>query len=94
MRSEGNGEKERYTHLNAEFQRRARRDKKDFLSDQCKEIEENNRMGSTRGLFKELRDTKGTFHAKMGTIKDRNGMDLKKQKILRDGKNTQKTYTK
>ena len=94
MRSEGNGEKERYTHLNAEFQRRARRDKKDFLSDQCKEIEENNRMGSTRGLFKELRDTKGTFHAKMGTIKDRNGMDLKKQKILRGGKNTQKTYTK
>ena len=72
----GKGEKERYTHLNAEFQRRARRDKKDFLSDQCKEIEENNRMGSTRGLFKELRDTKGTFHAKMGTIKDRNGMEL------------------
>ena len=72
----GKGEKERDTHLNAEFQRRARRDKKDFLSDQCKEIEENNRMGSTRGLFKELRDTKGTFHAKMGTIKDRNGMDL------------------
>ena len=78
----------------AEFQRIARRDTKAFLSDQCKEIEENNRMGSTRGLFKELRDTKGTFHAKMGTIKDRNGMDLKKQKILRDGKNTQKTYTK
>ena len=81
--------------MNAEFQRRARRDKKDFLSDQCKEIEENNRMGSTRGLFKELRDTKGTFHAKMGTIKDRNGMDLKKQKILRrGGKNTQKNYRK
>ena len=74
------GEKERYSHLNAEFQRRARRDKKDFLSDQCKEIEENNRMGSTRGLFKELRDTKGTFHAKMGTIKDRNGKDLTKER--------------
>ena len=70
------GEKERYTHLNAEFQRIARRDKKDFLSDQCKEIEENNRMGKTRDLFKQIRDTKGTFHAKMGTIKDRNGMDL------------------
>jgi len=69
-------EKERYTHLNAEFQRIARRDKKAFLSDQCKEIEENNRMGKTRGLFKKIRDTKGTFHAKMGTIKDRNGMDL------------------
>ena len=70
------GEKERYTHLNAEFQRIARRDKKTFLSDQCKEIEENNRMGKTRDLFKKSRDTKGTFHAKMGTIKDRNGMDL------------------
>ena len=70
------GEKERYKHLNAEFQRRARRDKKDFLSDQCKEIEENNRMGKTRDLFKKIRDTKGTFHAKMGSIKDRNGMDL------------------
>ena len=70
------GEKERYTHLNAEFQRIARRDKKAFLSDQCKEIEENNRMGKTRGLFKKIRDTKGTFHAKMGSIKDRNGMDL------------------
>ena len=73
---QGKGEKERYTHLNAEFQRIARRDKKAFLSDQCKEIEENNRMGKTRELFKEIRDTKGTFHAKMGTIKDRNGMDL------------------
>ena len=72
----GKGEKERYTHLNAEFQRIARRDKKTFLSDQCKEIEENNRMGKTRDLFKKIRDTKGTLHAKMGTIKDRNGMDL------------------
>ena len=70
------GEKERYTHLNAEYQRIARRDKKDFLSDQCKEIEENNRMGRTRDLFKKIRDTKGTFHAKMDSIKDRNGMDL------------------
>ena len=70
------GEKERYTHLNAEFQRIARRDKKDFLSDQCKEIEENNRMGKTSDLFKKMRDTKGTFHAKMGSVKDRNGMDL------------------
>jgi len=70
------GEKERYTHLNAEFQRIARRDKKAFLSDQCKEIVENNRMGKTRDLFKKIRDTKGTFHAKMGSIKDRNGMDL------------------
>ena len=69
-------EKERYTHLNAEFQRIARRDKKAFLSDQCKEIEENNRMGKTRDLFKKIRDTKGTFHAKMGSIKDKNGMDL------------------
>ena len=70
------GEKDRYTHLNAEFQRIARRDKKAFLSDQCKEIEENNKMGKTRDLFKKMRDTKGTFHAKMGLIKDRNGMDL------------------
>ena len=70
------GDKERYTHLNAEFQRIARRDKKAFLSDQWKEIEENNRMGKTRDLFKKIRDTKGTFHAKMGTIKDRNGIDL------------------
>ena len=70
------GEKERYKHLNAEFQRIARRDKKAFLSDQCKEIEENNRKGKTRNLFKKIRDTKGTFHAKMGSIKDRNGMDL------------------
>ena len=70
------GEKERYSHLNAEFQRIARRDKKSFLSDQCKEIEENNRMGKTRDLFKKNRDTKGTFHAKMGTVKDRNDVDL------------------
>ena len=70
------GEKERYTHLNAEFQRIARRDKKVFLSDQCKEIEENNRMGKTRNLFKKIRDSKGLFHAKMGSIKDRNVMDL------------------
>ena len=72
----GKGEKEKYTHLIAEFQRIARRDKKGFLSDQCKEIEGNNRMVKTRDLFKKIRDTKGTFHAKMGTIKDRNGMDL------------------
>ena len=72
----GQEEKERYIHLNAEFQRIARRDKKAFLSDQCKEIEENNRMGKTRDLFKKIRDTKGTFHAKMGTIKARNSMDL------------------
>ena len=89
------GEKERYTHLNAEFQRIARRDKKDFLSDQCKEIEENNRMGNTRDLFKKIRDTKGTFHANLGSIKNRNSMDLTEAKILRrDGKNTQKNCTK
>ena len=70
------GEKERYTHLNAEFQRIARRGKKGFLSDQCKEIEENNRMGKTRDIFKKIGDTKGTFHTKKGSIKDRNGMDL------------------
>ena len=70
------GEKERYTYLNAEFQRRARRDKKDFLSDQCKKMEESNKMGKTRNLFKKIRDTKGTFHAKMGSIKERNGRDL------------------
>ena len=72
----GKGEKERYTHLNAEFQRTARKDKKAFFSDKCKEIEENNRIGKTRDLFKKIRVTKGIFHAKMGTIKDRNGMDL------------------
>ena len=74
--AKGKGEKERYTHLNAEFQRIARSDKKAFLSDQCKEIEENNRMGKTRDLFKKIRNTKGTVHAKMGSIKDKNGMDL------------------
>ena len=74
---------ERYSHLNAEFQRIARRDKKAFLSDQCKEIEENNRMGKTRDLFKKIRDTKGTFHAKMGTIKHRNGMDLTEAKVIK-----------
>ena len=74
--AESKGEKERYTHLNAEFQKTARRDKKAFLSDQCKEIEENNRMGKTRGIFKKIRDTKGIFHEKMSSIKDRNGMDL------------------
>ena len=81
--------------MNAEFHRIARTDKKTFLSDQCKEIEENNRMGKTRDHFKKIRDAKGTFHVKMGLIKDRNGMDLTKQKILRrGGKNTQKKYTK
>ena len=77
------GEKERYTHLNAEFQRIARRDKKAFLSDQCKEIEENNRMGKTRDLFKKIRDTKGIFHANMGSIKDRNSMDLTEAEDIR-----------
>ena len=95
----GKGEKERYIPLKAEFQRIARRDKKAFLSDQCKEIEENNRMGKTIDLFKKIRDTQGTFHEKMGSIKDRNGMDLtediKKQKILRrGGKKTQNNCTK
>ena len=79
------GEKERYTHLNAEFQRIAKRDKKAFLSDQCKEIEENNRMGKTRDLFKKITDTKGTFHAKMGSIKDRNGMDLTETEDIKNG---------
>ena len=74
--AKGKGEKERYVHLNAEFQRIARRDKKAFLSDQCREIEENNRMGKTRDLFKKIRDTKGTFYAQMGSMKDRNDMDL------------------
>ena len=77
------GEKERYTHLNAEFQRIARRDKKVFFSDQCKKIEENNRMGKTRGLFKKIRDTKGTFHEKMGSIKDRNGMDVREAEDIK-----------
>ena len=91
----GKGEKERYTHLNAEFQRIARKDKKAFLSDQCKEIEENNRMGKTRDLFKKMRDTKGSFSAKMGTIKDRNGMDLTEaEDIKKRWHNTRKNYTK
>ena len=89
------GEKKRYTQQKAEFQRMSRRDKKAFLSDQCKEIGEKNRMGKTRDLFKKVRHSKGTFHAKMGSVKGRNGMDLQKQKILRTGsKNTQKNYTK
>ena len=89
------GEKERYKHLNAEFQRIARRDKKAFPSDQCKEMEDNNRMGKTRDLFKKIRDTKGTFHAKMGSIKDKNGMDLTEaEDIRKDSKNTQKNCTK
>ena len=87
----GKGERERYTQLNAEFQRIARRDKKAFLSEQCKEIEENNRMGKTRDLFKKIRDTKGKFHAKMGSIKDRNGMDLIEAE---DIKNRWQVYTK
>ena len=95
MRSETKGEKERYIHLNTEFQRIARRDKKAFLTDQCKETEENNGMGKTRDLVKTIKDTKGIFHAKMGTIKDRNIMDLTVAEILRrGGKNTQKNYTK
>ena len=93
--AKGKGEKERYTHLNAEFQKIARRDKKSFLYGQWKELEENNRTEKTRDLFKKIRDTKGTFHAKMGTIKDRNYMDLAEAEILRrGGKNTQKNYTK
>ena len=79
----GKGEKERYSHLNAEFQRIAKRDKKAFLNDQCKEIEENNTMGKTRDLIKKIRDTKGMFHAKMGSIKDRNGMDLTKAEDIK-----------
>ena len=89
------GEKKRYTHVNAEFQRIARRGKKAFLSDQCKEIEENDRIGKTRDLFKKIRDNEGTLHAKMGSIKDRNGRDLTEVEILRrGGKNTQKNCTK
>ena len=82
--AKGKGEKERYTHLNAEFQRIARRDKKAFLSDQCKEIEENNRMGKIRDLFKKIRDAKGTFHAKIGSINDRNGMDLTEAEDIKE----------
>ena len=89
------GEKERYKHLNAEFQRIARRDKKAFLSDQCKDIEENNRIGKTRDFFKKIRDTTGTFHVKMGPIKNRNGMDLTEaEDIKKRCKNTQKNCTK
>ena len=88
-------EKEKYTHLNAEFQRIAKRDKKAFLRDQCKEVEENNRMGKTRDRVKKIRDTKGTFHEKMGSIKERNSMDLTEaEDIRRGGKNTQKNCTK
>ena len=90
----GKGEKEKYTHLNAEFQRITRRDKKAFLSDQCKEIEESNRMGKTRDLFKKIRDTKGTFHAKMGTIKDRTGMDLTEADKKRWQDYTEELYKK
>ena len=91
----GKGEKERYTHLNAELQRSARKNKKASQSEQCKEIEENNRMGKTRDLFKKIRNTKGTFHVKMRIIKDRKGMDLTEQKILRrGGKNTLKNHKK
>ena len=86
------GEKERYIHLSAEFQRTARRDKKAFLCNQCKEIEENKTMGKTRNLFKEIRDTKGTFHAKMGSIKDRNGMDLTEKEDIK--KRWQELYKK
>ena len=82
-RGEKQRRKERYKHLNAEFQRIARRDKKAFFSDQCKEIEENNRMGKTRDLFKKIRDTKGTFHAMVGSIKDRNGMDLTEAEVIK-----------
>ena len=91
--AKGKRVKERYTHLNADFQRVAR--KKPFLNDQCKEIEENNRMGKTKDLFNKIRDTKRRFHAKMGTIKERNDMDLTEaEEIMRGGKNTQKNYTK
>ena len=94
--SKDKGEKERYTHLNVEFQRTARRDEKAFLSDQCKEIEENNRMRKTRDLFKKIKDTKGTFHAKMGTIKNRNGMYLTEAEDIkkRGDNNSQQNYTK
>ena len=93
-RSEKQRRKERYKHLNAEFQRIARRDKKAFFSDQCKEIEENNRMGKTRDLFKKTRDTKGTFHAKMSSIKDRNRMDLIEEDIKKRWQEYTKNYTK
>ena len=94
--AKGKREKERYSHLNAEFQRIARSDKKDFLSNQCKEIEETNRMGKTRDLFKKIRDTKGNFHAKMGTIKDRNSMDLTEAEDIKKRwqQNTEELYKK
>ena len=92
--AKGKGEKERYTHLKAEFERIARRDKKAFLSDQCKEIEENNRMGKTRDLFKKIRNTRGTFHAKLGTIKDRNGMDLIEAEDIKKKWQEYTNYTK
>ena len=94
--AKGKGEKERYPHLNAEFQRIARRDKKAFLSDQCKEIEENNRMGKTRDLFKKIWDTKGTIYPKMGIVKDRNGMDLTEAEDIKKRwqKYTEELYTK
>ena len=93
--TKGKGKKERYKHLNVEFQRIERRDEKAFLSHQSKEIEGNNRLGKTRDLFKKIRDTKGTFHAKMGSIKDKNCLELTEQKILRrGGKNTRKNCTK
>ena len=88
------GEKDRYTHLNAEFQRIARRDKKAFLNDQCKETEENNRMGKTRDFFKKIRDTKGTFHTKMGTIKDRNVMDLTEAEDIKGWQECPELYRK
>ena len=94
IEAESKGEKERYKHLNAEFQRTAMRDKKAFLSDQSKEIEENNRMGKTRDLFRKIGDINGTFSARMGMIKDRNGKDLTEaERLRRGGKNTQKNYT-
>ena len=93
-KTKGKGEKETYTHLKAEFQKIARTDEKDFLSYQHKEIEENNRMGKTRDLFKKIRDTKVILHAKMGTINDRNGMDLTEAELRKAGTNTQKNYTK
>ena len=94
--AKGKGEKERYAHLNAEFQRIARRDKKVFLSDQCKEIEEKNRMGKTRDLFKKIRDTKETFYSKMGTLKDRNSMDLTEAEDVKKRwqKHTEELYKK
>ena len=93
-KAKGKGEKERYTQLNADFRRIARRDKKAFLSDHCKEIEENTRMGKTRDLFKKIRDTKGTFHANMGQIKDRNGIDLTEVEDIKKGwqENTEELY--